>query len=63
MKQSDMNTEIKRRRLVEAFKSEEPIWKDEDHPELMDGAAEWVRAMRSESEARLESIQQNRDRD
>ena len=55
--------EIKRRHLLEVFKTEEPIWKDEDHPELKDGAAEWVRKMRSESEARFERIQQLRDRE
>jgi hypothetical protein len=30
-------------------------WKDEDHPELPDGAAEWVRKMRAEAEARFEN--------
>jgi hypothetical protein len=55
--------EIKRRHLLEVFKTQEPIWKDEDHPELKDGAAEWVRKMRAESEAHFESIQQHRDRD
>jgi hypothetical protein len=53
--------EIKRRRLLEVFKTEVPIWKDEDHPELKDGAWEWVRKMRAESEARFEKIQQYRD--
>ena len=55
--------EVKRRHLLEVFKGEQPIWKDEDHPELKDGAAEWVRKMRYESEARFERIQKNRDRD
>ena len=55
--------EIKRRHLIEVFKTEEPIWRDQDHPELKDGAAEWVRKMRAESEARFERIQQHRDRD
>ncbi|HEY6333287.1 MAG TPA: hypothetical protein VI756_28445 [Blastocatellia bacterium] len=54
--------EIKRRHLLEVFKTDEPIWKDEDHPELKDGAAEWVRKMRAESEARFERIQR-RDSD
>jgi hypothetical protein len=63
MRQIDKSREIKRSRLLEVFKSEEPIWKDEDHPELKDGAAEWVRKMRSESEARFERIQQLRDRE
>jgi hypothetical protein len=55
--------EIKRRHLLEVFKTEEPIWRDEDHPELKDGAAEWVRKIRAESEARFDRIQQHRDRD
>jgi len=55
--------EIKRRHMLDVFKNEEPIWKDEDHPELKDGAAEWVRQMRAESEAHLQKIQRHRDRD
>jgi len=53
--------EIKRRHLLAMFKREEPIWKDEDHPELKDGANEWVRQMRSESEGRFDRIQRQRD--
>jgi hypothetical protein len=53
--------EIKRRHLLEVFKREEPLWKDEDHPELKDGAAEWVRKMRAEAETRFENIQRRRD--
>jgi hypothetical protein len=55
--------EIKRRHLLELFKTVEPIWKEEDHPELEDGAAEWVRKMRTESEARFQQIQRHRDAD
>ena len=55
--------EIRRRHLLEVLKTEEPIWRDEDHPELKDGAAEWVRKIRAESEARFERIQQHHDRD
>lgn len=55
--------EIRRRHLLEILKTEEPIWKDEDHPELKDGAAEWVRRMRAESQARFEAIQRSRDGD
>jgi hypothetical protein len=54
---------IKRRHLLEVFKTEAPIWKDEDHPELKEGAAEWVRKMRAESESRFDSIRRSRDRD
>ena len=42
--------EIKRHLLLQLFKRKEPIWKDEDHPELRDGAAAWVRKTRAESE-------------
>jgi hypothetical protein len=28
----------------------EPAWKDENHPELAEGAANWVRKLRAESE-------------
>lgn len=55
--------EIKRQQLLELFKSKEPIWKDEDHPELKDGAAAWVREMRAENEGRFQRIQEQRDRE
>jgi hypothetical protein len=38
--------EIRRRRLLAIFEQAEPIWKDEDHPELAAGADEWVRQLR-----------------
>ncbi|HEV2688617.1 MAG TPA: hypothetical protein VGV35_08690 [Bryobacteraceae bacterium] len=54
--------EIKRRHLLEVFQREEPIWKDQDHPELKGGSAKWVRKMRGESEARFRGIEKQRDR-
>jgi hypothetical protein len=54
--------EIKRQQLLGIFKREEPIWKDEDHPELEQGAAAWVRKIRAENEARFEEIEKRRDR-
>jgi len=54
--------ETKRQELLELFKVKEPIWKDEDHPELKDGAAAWVRKMREADEARFQKIQKLRDR-
>ena len=56
-----MTKETKRRQLLELFKRKEPIWKDEDHPELKDGAAAWVRKIRAEGEARVKRIQKQRD--
>jgi hypothetical protein len=38
--------EIRRRRLLAIFEQNEPIWKDEDHPELAAGADERVRQLR-----------------
>ncbi len=58
MKQSD----TKRQRLLDLFKLKEPIWKDEDHPELKDGAAAWVRKMRARNEERFQKIQKRRNR-
>ena len=49
--------EIKRQRLLKAFKNREPIWKDEDHPEMRGDSDNWIRQMRAESEARFERIE------
>jgi hypothetical protein len=57
-----LERERKRRDLLELFKRKDPIWKDEDHPELKDGAAAWVRKMRAEGESRFEKIQKRRGR-
>ncbi len=56
-----MTKETKRQQLLELFKRKEPIWKDEDHPELKDGAAAWVRKIRAESEAHFQRTQKRRD--
>ncbi len=54
--------EIQRRQQRNALRAANGAWKDEDHPELKDGSAEWVRRMRAESEKRFEQIEQHRDR-
>jgi hypothetical protein len=41
-----LDLENKRRRLMQILSDDTPIWKDEDHPELNDGAFAWVRQMR-----------------
>jgi len=48
--------ELRRRRLLAFLRSDEPAWKDEDHPELAAGSASWVRKIRQESEARIEMV-------
>jgi hypothetical protein len=42
--------EVRRRRLLRFLKNDEPAWNDKNHPELADGSAKWVRALRSESD-------------
>ena len=41
---------VRRKRLLEFLESKEPVWKDEDHPEVANGSAEWVHKMRRESD-------------
>ena len=41
---------VRRKRLLHFLRSDEPAWKEEDHPELANGAAAWVRKLRAESE-------------
>ena len=55
--------ENEREHLLKVFEIEEPIWKAEDHPELKDGAADWVRKIRAECEGRFQKMQRHRDRD
>ncbi len=43
--------EVRRQRLLQFLQNTEAAWKDEDHPELAEGAAAWVRRSRAEDEA------------
>jgi hypothetical protein len=47
-----LDREIRRRRLMQILSEDMPIWKDEDHPELKDGAYAWVRQMRDADDKR-----------
>ena len=42
--------EVRRQRLLQFLESKDPAWKDQDHPELANGAAGWVRKLRAQSE-------------
>jgi hypothetical protein len=44
---------LMRYRQIAALKAAAGAWKDEDHPELSQGSAKWVRKIRQESERRL----------
>lgn len=45
--------ELKRLRQMKALKRAAGSWKSKDHPELKDGAAAWVRALRGQDEKRF----------
>jgi hypothetical protein len=53
--------ELRKRKLLAFLNRKEPAWKDEDHPELKDGADKWVRSLRDQDEKRFERIQARRD--
>jgi hypothetical protein len=52
--------EIKLSRQRQALRAATGAWKAEDHPELAEGAAEWVREIRQESVKRHEKVQRHR---
>ena len=52
--------EIKLNRQRDAFRAARGSWKAEDHPELADGAAKWIREIRQESVKRYELIERYR---
>jgi Arc/MetJ-type ribon-helix-helix transcriptional regulator len=41
---------VRRKKLLDFLSSDEPAWKDDDHPELAEGAAKWVRTLRADSD-------------
>jgi hypothetical protein len=54
--------EIKRRKLLAFLESDEPAWRDENHPELVEmGTAEWVRSLRGEPSVRLAARDEDLD--
>ncbi len=48
--------ELKRLRMIRALDNAAGIWKDEDHPELKNGAAAWVRKLRRQDEKRFRKL-------
>jgi hypothetical protein len=51
--------EIRRRKLLQFLESEEPAWKEENHPELARGSAAWVRRLRQEGKTRSAAIERH----
>jgi hypothetical protein len=52
--------EIKLNRQKNALRAAVGAWKAEDHPELAEGAARWIREIRQESVKRYEKIERRR---
>ena len=53
--------EIKLRRQREALRETAGAWKTEDHPELAQGAAAWVRQIRALDAPRLDDLERRCD--
>ena len=47
-------------RQLKALNEAAGIWKDDDHPELKDGADAWIQSMRQEGEERIQEIENHR---
>jgi hypothetical protein len=45
--------ELRRLLQLKSLRTAAGSWKDRDHPELKEGAAKWVRVMRSQDEKRF----------
>ena len=46
--------EVRRRKLLAFLQSDQPVWLDENHPDLAEmGTAEWVRSLRNAPSTRL----------
>ena len=51
--------EVRRQKLLRFLENDQPGWTDENHPELANGAAAWVRKLRAESETRHPSAKKH----
>lgn len=51
-----MRAEVRRRRMMDFLNDPIPAWKDEDHPELAEGSAAWVRKLRTGKSERQKLI-------
>jgi len=56
-----LEREIRRREQLAAIQDVTGSWKDEDHPELANGADSWVRQMRQESADGSQRLQEQQE--
>lgn len=45
--------ELRRRKLLSFLQNDQPVWHDQDHPELASGTSTWVKQIRQESDTRM----------
>ncbi len=55
--------ELKIRHQREVLRETVGAWKSEDHPELAQGSAAWVRQIRALDNRRFEELEQRRDQE
>ena len=54
--------EVRRRKLLAFLAQDEPAWRDENHPDLVEmGTADWVHSLRNEPSVRLAGRDENLD--
>ena len=55
--------ELRKRRTLALLDAalKDPIWKDEDHPELAARSDDWVRGLREENESRVHEAEAQRN--
>ena len=53
--------DVKLQQQREALGTAKGAWKDQDHPELADGAAKWIREVRDLDRERFEELERHRD--
>jgi hypothetical protein len=53
--------EVRKQRLLAFLDSKEAVWHDNEHPELSEGTEQWVRKLRTESDA-LRALTKSRRR-
>jgi hypothetical protein len=52
--------ELHRRRLLSFLRSEQPAWKEQNHPEFVQGSGAWVKKLRLQSEDRTSAAKRTR---
>jgi hypothetical protein len=52
--------ELHRRRLLSFLRSDQPAWKEQDHPEFGRGSTLWVKKLRRQSEGRAPAPKRTR---